>query len=78
MKKVYNLPIRKYNEIRISVGGHAEHNLPATSKLNFLNAETHGLGVPFPKGIVRVFKEDDADGSLEFIGEDSIDHTPKD
>ena len=31
-----------------------------------------------PKGTVRVFKEDDADKSLEFIGEDSINHTPKD
>ena len=27
---------------------------------------------------MRVFKTDQADGSLEFIGEDSIDHTPKD
>lgn len=27
---------------------------------------------------MRVFKTDKADGSLEFIGEDSIDHTPKD
>ena len=27
---------------------------------------------------MRVFKEDEADGSIEFIGEDSIDHTPKD
>lgn len=31
-----------------------------------------------PKGTVRVFKTDSADGSLEFIGEDSIDHTPRD
>lgn len=36
------------------------------------------MGIPLPKGTVRVFKEDSADGSLEFIGEDSIDHTPKD
>ena len=34
--------------------------------------------MPLPKGIVRVFKTDKADNSLEFIGEDSIDHTPKD
>ena len=34
--------------------------------------------MPLPKGTVRVFKEDSTDGSLEFIGEDSIDHTPKD
>lgn len=36
------------------------------------------MGIAFPKGTVRVFKEDNADGSLEFIGEDSINHTPKD
>ena len=36
------------------------------------------MGMPLPKGTVRVFKEDSTDGSLEFIGEDSIDHTPKD
>ena len=34
--------------------------------------------MPLPKGIVRVFKADKAYNSLEFIGEDSIDHTPKD
>ena len=34
--------------------------------------------MPLPKGTVRVFKEDQDDGSIEFIGEDSIGHTPKD
>lgn len=34
--------------------------------------------MPLPKGTVRVFKVDDADASLEFVGEDSIGHTPKD
>lgn len=41
------------------------------------NSKTDGLGMPLPKGTVRVYKED-GDGSLQFIGEDSIDHTPKD
>ena len=35
------------------------------------------MGVPLPSGRVRVAKLDTADGSLEFIGEDRIDHTPK-
>ena len=30
-----------------------------------------------PKGTVRVYKQD-SEGSLQFVGEDSIDHTPKD
>ncbi|MFH1586380.1 MAG: DUF4139 domain-containing protein [Candidatus Diapherotrites archaeon] len=43
-------------------------------KLNFKNAKDQGLGVPLPKGIVRVYKED-SDGQLQFLGEDEIDHT---
>ncbi len=46
--------------------------------LRFRNAEASHLGMPMPRGRVRVYKEDDADGTLEFIGEDLIDHTPKD
>lgn len=45
--------------------------------LKFRNAQTSGLGLPLPKGIVRVYKRDKA-GSPQFIGEDSIEHTPKD
>ena len=41
------------------------------------NKKDHRLGIPLPKGIVRVYKAD-SDGSLQFIGEDRIDHTPKD
>lgn len=35
-----------------------------------------GLGIPLPKGIVRVYKKDSA-GNAQFVGEDRIDHTPK-
>ncbi|MGA7180491.1 MAG: DUF4139 domain-containing protein [Thiobacillaceae bacterium] len=35
-----------------------------------------GLGIPLPKGIVRVYKKD-AKGNAQFVGEDRIDHTPK-
>ncbi len=45
--------------------------------LNFENSKENNLGIPLPKGIVRVFKKD-SEGKLQFIGEDSIDHTPKD
>ncbi len=45
--------------------------------VRFDNAEEHGLGIPMPSGRIRVSKLDDADGSLEFIGEDVIDHTPR-
>jgi hypothetical protein len=46
--------------------------------LEFRNDKQYGLGVPLPAGRIRVSKLDAADGSLEFIGEDRIDHTPKD
>ena len=45
--------------------------------LRFKNDEQVGLGVPLPAGRIRVSKLDPADGSLEFIGEDTIDHTPR-
>jgi len=34
------------------------------------------LGIPLPKGVVRVYKKDNA-GNAQFVGEDHIDHTPK-
>ena len=45
--------------------------------LEIENAERHNLGIPLPKGTIRVYKAD-AQGSLQFVGEDNIDHTPKD
>lgn len=49
----------------------------AKVKMRFMNSEENGLGIPLPKGIVRVYKADST-GMLQFIGEDSIKHTPKD
>jgi len=46
--------------------------------LDFKNDAQAGLGMPLPAGRIRVSKLDTADGGLEFIGEDQIDHTPKD
>ncbi len=45
--------------------------------VEFDNRERNKLGMPLPKGTVRVYQKD-ADGSLQFVGEDSIDHTPQD
>jgi hypothetical protein len=45
--------------------------------MKFENSKDNNLGVPLPEGKVRVYKTD-VDGSLEFLGEDSIEHTPKD
>lgn len=45
--------------------------------LEFENNNDNGLGTPLPKGNIKVYKEDSKDGNLEFIGEDSISHVPK-
>ena len=46
--------------------------------LRFKNDAANNMGMPFPRGKMRVYKQDSADGTLEFIGEDLIDHTPRD
>ncbi|MEN7343800.1 MAG: DUF4139 domain-containing protein [Pseudomonadota bacterium] len=45
--------------------------------IEFDNSRKNGLGIPLPAGRVRVSQLDDADQSIEFIGEDIIDHTPR-
>ena len=54
---------------------------PTTSKvsvsLELWNKASEHLGIPLPKGIVRVYKRDSA-GGRQFLGEDQIDHTPRD
>ncbi|MCB5234290.1 MAG: DUF4139 domain-containing protein [Candidatus Cloacimonetes bacterium] len=44
------------------------------SIIKFMNIEDAGLGKPLPKGVIKVYKQDE-DDNMEFIGEDSIDHT---
>ena len=43
----------------------------------FKNSKDNGLGIALPKGRVRFYRRD-SDGSLQFVGENQIDHTPKD
>lgn len=44
--------------------------------VEFENKEASKLGLPLPKGTLRMYKKDNA-GNAQFIGEDRIDHTPK-
>ncbi len=46
-------------------------------KIEIENSKANNLGIPMPKGKVRVYKKDE-DKALQFIGEDEIDHTPRD
>jgi hypothetical protein len=58
------------------------HGLIATNQkvgvfLDIQNSERNRMGMPLPKGTVRVYKADKS-GAQQFIGEDRIDHTPRD
>ncbi len=54
-----------------------QSNKKVFSMLEVANTEANRLGMPLPKGRVRFYRRDD-DGRLEFVGENTIDHTPKD
>src|SRR5688572_30549702 len=43
----------------------------------FKNEQKGGLGIPMPAGVIRVYQED-SKGGVQFVGEDRINHTPKD
>jgi hypothetical protein len=60
---------------RSSVGGIGQ-KMKVGVFVQFENREASRLGMPMPKGVVRVYKKDSA-GNAQFIGEDAIDHTPK-
>jgi hypothetical protein len=54
-----------------------QSNAKVGAYITFRNDDKSGLGLPMPKGKVRVYKRDQ-DGKEQFVGEDQIDHTPKD
>lgn len=75
-----------YEPLRGWASGHGDTGM--TSGLNgekkvavfidIRNSETNSLGVPLPKGKMRLYRRDAKDGRPEFTGESTIDHTPKD
>jgi hypothetical protein len=60
---------------RSSVGGIGQ-KMKVGVFVQLENRESSRLGMPMPKGVVRVYKKDSA-GNAQFVGEDHIDHTPK-
>jgi hypothetical protein len=77
----HGVPVRKEYRFDNVVGafnqrfGESER-VNATVRLVFENTEQAKLGIPLPQGIVRVYKTD-AGGNALFVGEDAIEHTPK-
>jgi len=59
------------------LSGYIEKDRKIPVYLIFRNDKASRLGMPLPKGIVRVYKRDQ-DESLQFVGENNIDHTPVD
>jgi len=61
--------------------GSGDYGIPTNKKVwvlrEFKNSEKNHLGIPLPKGRLRFYQQDE-DKQLEFIGENEIDHTPKD
>jgi len=58
-------------------GSNGQQTQKVNVKLELANSKENNLGLPMPKGKVRVYKKD-LDGALQFVGEDLIDHTPRD
>jgi hypothetical protein len=58
-------------------GGFSSQSQPQNVdvRIAFSNARARGLGAPLPRGIIRVYAKDSR-GRAQFMGEDSIDHTP--
>jgi hypothetical protein len=61
--------------------GHYRRGVATPGKVQvyreFKNSEANKLGIALPKGKVRFYSQD-GDRQLEFVGENQIDHTPKD
>ncbi len=64
-----------YRRPRPGAGG-ATNEVSAAVVLEVENAESNNMGMPLPEGTVRVYKADPR-GNLQFLGEDRIEHTPR-
>ena len=78
-----NVPVRKElaffgaRDYYRSQYGTPMSNQKVSVFVELTNAKANNLGVPLPKGKIRVYKADKS-GSQQLVGEDWIDHTPKD
>jgi hypothetical protein len=66
-----------YEQVRNDPGYGTASNKKIWVLQEFKNSDTNHLGIALPKGRLRFYRRD-TDGSLQFVGENTIDHTPKD
>jgi hypothetical protein len=67
---------RFYGGLNYDQGWGTSDNKKITVQREFVNAETNHLGIALPAGKLRFYRRDD-DGQLQFVGENTIDHTPR-
>lgn len=73
-----SIPVQRKYIFESTHGYYLENNTQKVQVfLDLMNSQANHLGMPLPKGKIRVYKSDE-DGLLQFVGEDQIDHTPKD
>jgi hypothetical protein len=75
-KKLIVDSMRDYGMYYPGEGEVGTGNLKPQVRVEFLNSKANGLGIPLPKGNVKVYQRDKG-GSVQMLGEDQIDHTPK-
>ncbi len=66
-----------FEQIRQDASYGTQSNPKVWVMQEFKNSEANHLGIPLPKGRLRFYRRD-TDGHMEFVGENTIDHTPKD
>jgi hypothetical protein len=67
---------RFYGGLNTQQGYGESGNKKVLVQREFVNAETNQLGIALPAGKLRFYRRD-ADGQLQFVGENTIDHTPR-
>lgn len=75
-KKLVVDAMRNFRGYRASEGEVGTGPIKPQFRVEFTNNEASHLGMPLPKGTIKVFQRDKG-GSVQMLGEDTIDHTPK-
>jgi hypothetical protein len=76
VKRVLKLKTR-YLQMFDALRGGSKAKQDVEAYIEFNNNKQSGLGMPIPAGVIRVYKADSS-GGQQFVGEDRVDHTPRD
>lgn len=76
-KKLIIDALRNFGAFYPSEGEVGTGNIKPMVRVEFVNSKENNLGMPLPQGKVKVYQRDKS-GSVQMLGEDNIEHTPKD